>query len=212
MWLAIALFSALHLYSIERGPKWLFYISKPLPIWMLAAFLTVEYQSFYSNAIVLALLVSSLGDILLMSPKDRFLSGLSVFLLAHLIYTVTFWLQIDTNLSLWLPFLLGCIGVIVYLLLLPSLDEVKLPVAIYFVVILLMAWSAIEFWRTSHSQAAVFAVMGALIFIISDLVLAIDRFRSSSRFSKQVIMTTYYTAQALFTLSVVASVNLYLAQ
>jgi uncharacterized membrane protein YhhN len=66
-----------------------------------------------------------------------------------------------------------------------------------------MAWGAVEFWTQAKIPAAGYAMLGALTFVVSDIVLAVDRFRSSSGFSRHVVMVTYYTAQGLLTLSAV---------
>jgi uncharacterized membrane protein YhhN len=77
-----------------------------------------------------------------------------------------------------------------------------LPVAIYILIIVAMGSATAEYWLSYNSSSARLAFTGACIFMVSDLVLAIDRFRSSSKFSRHVVMFTYYTAQALLTLSV----------
>ena len=100
-----------------------------------------------------------------------------------------------------MPAILFSVGLIVYLLLLPALENTKLAVGMYTSAILAMAWGAIEVWLHVQSPTVTYAVMGAFTFIVSDLVLAIDRFRSSSAFSRHVIMITYYSAQILLTLS-----------
>ncbi|WP_281630507.1 lysoplasmalogenase [Vibrio sp. St2] len=206
MWLLILALCAVHVWSIERGPRWLFYATKTLPILLMAivSISLFEVVGQYALWMAVGLLVSVVGDLLLMHPKDRFVQGLTVFLLVHFIYSFAFYTQLDGLINWWLPLLLLSIGIIVFLLLLPTLGNMKLPVAFYSLGILGMAWAAIEYWRVDHAQSAAFAVMGALIFITSDIVLAVDRFRSSSAFSRHVIMITYYTAQLLLTLSVVA--------
>lgn len=203
MWLAIGITALLHIVSVDKGPRWLFYITKTVPIvlMMVVAFQAESLKPTYGLFILVALAFSLIGDIFLMHPKDKFLPGLVSFLFAHLVYTACFWNETSGILNHWVPILTFSVGVIVYLLLLPSLGEMKLPVAIYCIVILNMAWAAIEYWLQTNNLSARFAVVGALIFITSDLVLAIDRFRASSGFSRHVVMVTYYTAQALLTLS-----------
>ncbi|WP_162807604.1 lysoplasmalogenase, partial [Vibrio cholerae] len=70
-------------------------------------------------------------------------------------------------------------------------------------VIVFMACAATEYWLGYNNNASRLALMGAAMFMLSDLVLAIDRFRSSSQFSRHVVMFSYYSAQALLTLSVI---------
>lgn len=94
-------------------------------------------------------------------------------------------------------------GIIAFLLLLPSLGNMALPVAGYVIVIVLMTCAATEYWLGYNNNASRLALVGAAMFMLSDLVLAIDRFRSSSQFSRHVVMFSYYSAQALLTLSVI---------
>jgi uncharacterized membrane protein YhhN len=128
---------------------------------------------------------------------------LGAFFFAHIVYSMAFFNAVSSFSYTTLSLLLA-IGVIVYLFLLPTLGEMKYPVAVYSLAILSMAWGAIELWSTSPYISAAYGALGAIVFIASDLVLAIDRFRSSSAFSRHVIMITYYTAQALLTLSVLS--------
>lgn len=206
MWLLIVVVCTIHIWSIDRSNKWLFYFTKTTPILLMS--LVVFSQSataldHYSFAIGIALLLSSVGDLFLMHPKDKFIPGLVAFLCAHIVYSVAFLYPIEHISSYWTLFTLMALGMLVYLLLLPGLGGSKFPVAIYTIAILLMVWSAIEFWTLVRIPSAGYAMFGAFIFVISDIVLAIDRFRSSSAFSRHVVMITYYTAQALLTLSAV---------
>ncbi|MBA5763975.1 lysoplasmalogenase [Vibrio sp. 404] len=205
MWLVIAALCLVHIYSISHGPRWLFYLTKPLPAALLAVmvFLTPPTQpSDYGLYIGLGLAISVIGDIFLMLPKDCFRAGLFSFLVAQFTFGYAFLQKIESYQPTWLPILFACVGLIVYLLLLPSIGKDKWYVGLYFVSILFMASNATVAWISSGGPIAGMAMIGAYIFIMSDLVLAIDRFRASSAFSRHVVMFTYYTAQALFALSV----------
>ncbi|NAX21897.1 lysoplasmalogenase [Vibrio sp. V39_P1S14PM300] len=206
MWLAIGLTALIHILSIDRGPKWIFYLSKPTPIvLMMAVIFHSDIASLgYAQWILAGLALSAIGDVFLMHPKDKFVPGLLSFLLAHIAYAIGFSEFANPQITHWMPILLLCSGVIVFLFLLPNLGNMAIPVAFYILVIMVMTWCAMEYWHDIGSQSASLAMMGAFIFMLSDLVLAIDRFRSTSKFSRHVIMVTYYTAQALITLSAVA--------
>ncbi|MCW8335189.1 lysoplasmalogenase [Vibrio paucivorans] len=209
MWLLITLIAAIHIVSINNGPRWLFYLSKPLPILLMIGSLVFKGPELptYVYFVISGLTLSALGDVFLMHPKDKFIQGLSSFLLAHIAYFVAFHQQLDGAVTIWVLGLLVSLGVIVYLLLLPNLGEMKLPVAAYVTVILAMTWAAIEYRLTGSTPSSATALVGACLFMLSDLVLAIDRFRSSSRFSQHVIMVTYYTAQLLITMSAYALIE-----
>lgn len=203
MWFLIVFLCALHLWSIDRKPRWIFYCSKAAPIFLMSALIFSGSPNFeqYAYWIGIGLIASAIGDLFLMHPKDKFIEGLTSFLVAHIVYSYAFFSQVDGTFTHWVPAILFSIGLIVYLLLLPALGNMKLAVGVYTSAILVMAWGAIEVWLHANSPTVTYAVMGAFTFIVSDLVLAIDRFRSSSAFSRHVIMVTYYTAQSLLTLS-----------
>lgn len=205
MWLLIVVVGTIHIWSIDRGNKWLFYITKAAPILLMSAIIFSQPYPLdhYAIWIGIGLLVSSIGDFYLMQPKDKFLQGLIAFLVAHIAYSGAFFNHIETINNYWVLISLLALGTIIYLLLLPDLANAKISVAVYTTVIMLMAWGAIEYWMLARIPSAGYAMLGALTFVVSDLVLAVDRFRSSSRFSRHVVMITYYTAQALLTLSAI---------
>lgn len=199
VWLAISFSALLHITAAYHGPKWQYYLFKPLTMVLL---LLLAWQagldSVYQQAIFIGLILSTVGDVFLMLPKDRFIQGLASFLLAHTAYSVAFWSQVDGPMVWWLPAMLVGGGIIVFLLLLPSMGAMVLPVMVYIAMIVQMTWAAGEFWLTVGSTAGLLALIGALVFIVSDTVLAVDRFRGPFRASTSVIMTSYYLAQSLF--------------
>ncbi|MDO6708511.1 lysoplasmalogenase [Photobacterium sp. 1_MG-2023] len=203
VWLAVSFSALLHINAAYRGPQWQFYLFKPLTIVLLLA-TTIQFgpSELYQKLIIAGLLCSVVGDICLMLPKDRFVAGLASFLLAHVIYSVAFWGELAGPIVWWLPALLGGAGIIVYLLLLPSLGRLAVPVAVYIAVILQMTWAAGEYWLTTRTGAGLAAFAGALIFLISDTLLALDRFRGRFAAATGSIMTTYYLSQALLVISV----------
>ena len=68
-------------------------------------------------------------------------------------------------------------GFVIYAILAPSLGKLRFPVLIYIVVILIMAWLAWERWSQTSQSWALLASLGAVLFLISDTILAINRFR-----------------------------------
>ncbi|MGP8306831.1 lysoplasmalogenase [Vibrio sp. YIC-376] len=208
MWLVVAVLAALHVVSIRNGPKWLFYLSKPLPVLLMIGILFSSEATHlpYAQWILFGLCLSLIGDILLMLPRDKFLLGLIAFCLAHLSYCFSFALISAWHLTPWLPVAVFGLGGCIYWLFSPSLGNEKLPVAIYILVLMAMCWTALEYYLSGQTQSSSFAVLGCLIFIISGTVLGFGRFDEQSLFSRQVVMVTYYSAQTLITLSVIAIV------
>lgn len=201
-WFAVCFSGLLHISAAYRGPRWQFYLFKPLTIALMMAIAAMGAEpSAYTHLILAGLLFSLLGDIFLMLPKDRFIPGLLSFLVAHILYSVAFWQQFEGPMVWWLPSMIGAAGVIIFLLLLPNLGALLVPVGLYIAVIAQMAWGAGEFWMNTHSQPAAYAFGGALLFMVSDTVLAFERFKGPFRTSVLLIMGTYFCAQGLITLS-----------
>ncbi|RME49244.1 MAG: lysoplasmalogenase, partial [Caldilineae bacterium] len=82
-----------------------------------------------------------------------------------------------------------------------------LPVLVYVLVILVMAWQAWARWRNTGETAALLAFVGAVLFVISDTVLAFNRFQGEFAAARALNLSTYFAAQWLIALSVWASVG-----
>lgn len=202
----LALITAIaHLWADYNGPRWLIYIAKPATTTLILAIALVAPQpvsAFYQMAIVAGLLFSLAGDIFLMLPQDRFMAGLVAFLLAHLCYIAAFGAQVGWPLlSIWgLPVVVFAISI--YRLLTPHLGKLRLPVLVYMVIISLMAWLAITLFVQRREAWALWAAMGAILFVVSDSTLAINRFRKPFWSAQLIVLGTYYVAQWLIAQSV----------
>lgn len=204
-WLAVSLSGLLHISAATQGPKWQFYFFKPFTILlMLVLLIQSGGESAYVWLIGAGLIFSMIGDVFLMLPKDRFLLGLASFLGAHVLYSSAFWLQLSGDMVWWLPAILFAAGIIIFLLLLPNLGNMALPVIGYILVIVQMAWAAGEVWLTSRTGVSLLAFSGALMFMLSDVILAFDRFKHSTKLSTTMVMGCYYVAQGLITASAIA--------
>ena len=84
----------------------------------------------------------------------------------------------------------------------PYLGKMKWPVVVYMVVILVMAWQAWERWSQTGQSAALLAFLGAVLFVISDSALAVNRFRGRYKSAPALILSTYFAAQWLIVRSV----------
>ena len=199
----VLLSASLHIRAEYRGPRQQVYVFKPLTMgWIgLIAILGQATAPLYKYLILAGLVFSTAGDVLLMMPADRFVAGLVAFLMAQLCYSIAF--ASETSALLWWPLLpLVAYGVAIYGLLFPSLGRLKWPVLIYMVGILAMAWLAWERWGQTGQSGALLAAVGALLFVLSDTVLAIDRFRKTFKLARALNLSTYFAAQCLIALSV----------
>jgi uncharacterized membrane protein YhhN len=157
----------------------------------------VEWLRDRDNVILgMALVFSSLGDALLdLDPARLFIKGLLAFLVAHLIYILLFvrnWVW-PLRPKRWQLALLA--AVLIYSLLLslwlaPSLGDLAGPVMFYVCVITVMAVSAI---LAGFSTPWVY--LGVILFLISDSILAVNKFKAPAPLSGNLIWATYYLAQ-----------------
>lgn len=77
----------------------------------------------------------------------------------------------------------------------------KIPAFIYALAILIMAWQSFGNWQLTDQLPALLAFIGALLFVVSDLVLTLNRFKFSFQAAQTIILSTYYAAQWLIALS-----------
>lgn len=185
--------------------RWLVYIFKPFTT-ILILFIALWPQTFlrepYASAIALGLLFSLAGDIWLMLPGNYFLAGLISFLIAHVCYIFAFASQPSSFNSLW-PFIpVTLFGVIFLRYLWPTLAEMKWPVMIYLVVLAAMTALAMSGGAAGRTPSALLAAVGALFFMASDAMLAVERFRQPFRWAKTAVLGTYFLGQTLIALSV----------
>ena len=162
-----------------------------------------DYNWTYKWLIVAGLILCLAGDIFLMLPPRYFLAGLGSFLAGHWFYIAAFTLD-GISLTWWLLLPLLIYGGFVYTLLHPHLGKMRWPVIVYIIFILLMAWAALGRWSTVGSYSAALAVAGAILFVISDSVLALDRFRQKFPAARLVVLSTYWAAQWLIAYSVLS--------
>ena len=145
-----------------------------------------------------ALAVSTLGDVLLdLDPQRLFVFGLGSFLVAHLIYTSVFVRNRRRPMALGAAQVLPAGLVLLYSVavsawLLPSLGTLIVPVAFYMCAITAMVLSAI-LARFSNPWVAV----GAVLFLISDSLLAVNKFKTPVPYRDILVWTTYYVGQFL---------------
>lgn len=180
------------------------YFIKPLLIPVLAGYIIAQTNSIISSLkkwILLALFFSWAGDVLLMfEPKAQifFLLGLSSFLLAHIFYIVFFHQVRVKEKVKGNPWLL-VIVVVYYALLIswlsPYLGDMKIPVRVYGIIISVMFMLAMHMLFIKNRSAGQWMMVGALLFVMSDSALAINKFYQAFEGAGIVIMLTYGLAQ-----------------
>jgi uncharacterized membrane protein YhhN len=160
--------------------------------------------------VVVALLLSLLGDLALLSRGQRlFLVGLAAFLCGHVAYCVAFALA-----GLSIPgFLAGSVGVAaiaaaVWRWLRPHVGRMRGPVIAYVCVISIMVATAFSHWwqqRTAGTASPLLLLVAALLFFLSDLCVARDRFIAPGLPNRWLGLPLYYAAQLLFGTAIVVA-------
>lgn len=202
---AAALTAALQVRAEYRGPRWQVYCFKPLTTSLLVLAATLQASAHgprYQLAVVTGLALSLAGDVFLMLPGDRFVPGLASFLLAHLAYVAAFSSGIPpgANPFLLLPALAA--AALLIRVLWRGLGRLRYPVLLYAAAIVLMVWQAWARGWELRSPGSALGAAGAALFMASDSLLALNRFRAPFAWAQAAIMATYVAAQALIALSV----------
>lgn len=157
-----------------------------------------RFESRFKTWLLIALACSLAGDVALMFP-GYFIPGLVAFLLAHLSYIALLkqgqaWFASRRALLATLGF-----GAVMYAVLwvggLPP--ALRAPVAAYVLVITLMAAQAIGRATVLRDKAAWGVAIGAVFFMLSDTLLALNRFVAPLPLAPLWVLSTYYAAQLL---------------
>ncbi len=145
---------------------------------------------------VLAGLACSLvGDVALLWPQRGFVPGLLSFLLAHLAYLVAF--TRGTRLAAWPPAFVACALVASGVLwrLWPGVPAaLQVPVLAYALCLVGMAAQAVVLWQRGVPRGATLAAGGAL-FLLSDGLLASNKFAGALPLASLWILASYWAAQ-----------------
>jgi alkenylglycerophosphocholine/alkenylglycerophosphoethanolamine hydrolase len=170
--------------------------AKPVPVLCLLGFL-LPPRTADASLIGGGLLLSAIGDLLLEASPALFLPGLLSFLLAHVLYVAAF---VGRTRALHLLRLVPVIAFswLVYRWLAPHLGAMRLPVLVYVVVISAMLWRAAAQVGEDRTGALRpwLATSGAVLFALSDVMVAYTRFVDPASALKLPLMLLYWAGQA----------------
>lgn len=177
-------------------------------LFVAAAFLGSDDSGRRVGFTLAAIALSAAGDVFLMLRRERFLAGLSAFLLGHVAYVVAFdTFRADVRSAATFGVVL-VLGAGLYVRLVRGMrargeSALAVPVGLYNVAISAMVTSALL--TTSRpgweGLEAVIAIAGALLFMTSDTLIGWTRFVRSFPRSEVAIMVTYHLAQVLLVLA-----------
>lgn len=150
--------------------------------------------------ILAGLVLSLAGDVALLWPKEGFLPGLIAFLLAHLAYIAAFASRARL-LSRPAPFLLyATVAAVVLASLWPGVPAgLRVPVVLYVVGLAAMAAQAGVVWLalrgTPAARGAWSGAIGGALFMLSDALLATNKFAGPLPLASLWVLASYWAAQ-----------------
>lgn len=173
------------------------YIIKVIPVLCLFLIIIMDTEKTEKLLLGAALLFSGAGDIALGMDVDKFfIPGLVFFLIAHLFYISRFYRNFKFSKKSFPIIIFVLTFAILIGFSLRNIDRIYLiPVIIYLIIITVMVFGAC-FYSTGHShRGSALILTGAVLFMISDSIIAINKFIYSFDYSGLPIMMTYYLAQ-----------------
>lgn len=197
----IAIMGITYIFFIPDDPVSTKIMFKLIPMLLILVFAFLQSAGElkkYKMLIMTGLFICMLADGLIY----WFIIGLITFLIGHIWYIIAFRHIKASTIPKWGAVLLITYGIAMAIWIAGTLWNrgetiLVFAVILYMVVILLMGWNAIQ-------TANKFAITGAILFIFSDSILAINRFIVDIPFSDTFIMIPYYGAQLLFASSIYA--------
>lgn len=213
--LLFGLNAIIHIMAIIFDMEWLRFITKPLLMIFLALYFYSSVQkNAFTKSILLAIIFSFGGDVALMFQGNApiyFILGLGSFLVAHLFYAygmvkyANFHQGILMKKWWWsLPFLVYGAGLVYFLW--ADLSDMTIPVVVYSIAIMTMGLSALNMTGRVSKSVALYILLGAILFILSDSVIALNKFKSDDLhipMPNLIIMVTYILGQFLIVEGVV---------
>jgi len=188
----------LDLYNYLKGLTTILIVLVPI--------LFLKTSSKYKNLIIFGLLFCLIGDIFLLDDA-YFIAGLASFLIGHLIFTYALFNLKGFQKKYGIFSVLLLIGLAYFMYLRPSLGEITIPVGIYILVIVLMNWQAISLYAIEKNKTFFIISIGAILFLISDSILAYDKFKEPFSLAGILILSTYWLAISMFAYSTLSIKN-----
>ncbi|XP_055385141.1 lysoplasmalogenase-like protein TMEM86A [Condylostylus longicornis] len=156
-------------------------------------------KSKYCQRILFGLIFSCVGDALL--NVALFPHGMGSFAVAQAFYISAFGFQ---PFKPWIAIGLYAFAISFISLIFHSLDEILvIGLPIYAFLLTTMCWRTLARAGDKPNIINILCAIGGILFVISDGIIAVDRFYIKIPNSRIYIMTTYYAAQFAITLSIV---------
>ena len=189
----IAICASAAIASQLMGQAVAFTILKPLTSILIVLLLVLYRQdnALTINLVVIALIACLGGDVLLLD-ESLFAYGLLSFLLAHLLFAYVFYSLAKGKMNYTPLIVFGIISSGFYLILLPKLGDLAIPVAVYQMCIGLMCWQGVNLALSRCDQVGRLLCIAALLFVLSDSMIAVNKFLVPFDLSGLFILSTYW--------------------
>jgi uncharacterized membrane protein YhhN len=190
------LFSLIYFFTLPFSPYSFDFVFKGTSILLIGVFALSNLKSWTRFFIGFSFLFATTGDVFLtFIHKKYFLFGLCCFLIAHFFYILTFSTLIKKPFFLnsfqkKILILIFFMSIIMFMILRPYLDSLKIPVIIYGLFLTAMAMTA-TLIKTNNNLI----LIGSFLFILSDSMIAVGKFIQPFFGEHQLVWITYYTAQ-----------------
>ncbi|MEP7101089.1 MAG: lysoplasmalogenase [Burkholderiales bacterium] len=203
-WLVAASAAITILASTGVLPAPLVFAFKPLTTLLILAFAWPRGADAPKQRrfIRIGLVLSLIGDVFLLWPKEGFLPGLVAFLLAHLAYIGAFMVPVRLAARPLVFVGYAALALLILSQLWPGIPgALRAPVVAYVMCLATMAAQALVWWRSSAARAAAdtplarWAALGGVLFMVSDSLLATNKFAFALPLSSLWILGTYWLAQ-----------------
>src|SRR4030043_438725 len=170
------------------------FVIKAIPAISLAVLALITVSRMTGKLLFVSLLLCAAGDVALeLEAGKYFIVGLGLFLIAQIMFIVTFSRDFKMQKSrIPIIVILAIYALAMAYIMTPSLKEMAIPVYFYLVVITLMGIFAAL--RAARNK---FTLYGAVSFIVSDSILAINKFMMPVPAADYFIMITYYLSMFL---------------
>jgi uncharacterized membrane protein YhhN len=191
-WLYIfAGFAAIFIFLLPFEPYPGNFVIKAVPATSLAILAFIAISGSRGKLLFTALLFCAAADVALeLAAGKYFVAGLGLFLVAHIFFIITFSKDFKfLNSRIPVIVLFVVYSVMMAFILTPSLKEMAIPVYVY-----MTALTLVGVFASLRSAKNDFTLYGVISFIVSDSVLAINKFMMPVAAADYIVMVTYYAS------------------
>lgn len=156
----------------------------------------------YKGAILLGLVIATIGLVLIAVPGTPVYAGLGHFLVAFFLFFIAFSTEVDPQVPTpWGLFVVAYCGVL-YWLLAPTLRELRGAVMLYMVLLGFVVWRGLDMWIENGGLWSGLALMGIGTLALASSLAAYDRWRTPVAWQRTVTILAIYAGQWLLAWSI----------